>query len=90
MKALTEKQADVLGFVSGFIEEFGGSPSVREIAEEFDISTKAAYERVRAVTKKGYFKSANGRSRGIIPAFNKYGQPVSIRVVVDSAEAIAS
>ena len=43
MKELTARQQQVLLFIQDFTEENVCPPSVREIAEHFSISIKAAY-----------------------------------------------
>ncbi|MBU4319301.1 MAG: transcriptional repressor LexA [Proteobacteria bacterium] len=63
---LTQKQAQVLEFLSEFRHKEGTAPTYREIAGYFGFkSTKAASDHVRALVKKGYVRLHEKRSRGI-------------------------
>lgn len=53
-KPLTEIQFITLEHIKYKIENDGFPPSIREIAEDFGITTKAAYDRLKAIEKKGY------------------------------------
>jgi repressor LexA len=62
MKELTDRQREVLTFISKFIDSHAYPPTIREIADHFEISIKGAHDHVLALKKKGYVKSDN-RSR---------------------------
>lgn len=66
MKELTKKQQEVYGFVVKFITMNGYAPSNREIASNFDITAKGAYDHLHLIEKKGYIKIVPKISRGII------------------------
>ena len=53
MKELTEKQREILLFVSDYTKNIGYPPSLRNIGEHFGFSPKAAFDHVRALTSKG-------------------------------------
>jgi repressor LexA len=62
MKELTDRQREVLTFIIRFINSHTYPPTIREIAEYFEISIKGAYDHVTALKKKGYVKN-DKRSR---------------------------
>jgi repressor LexA len=49
MKILTDKQINVLKFITKVIKESGFSPTIREIADEFEITAKGAYDHLKAI-----------------------------------------
>jgi repressor LexA len=73
MKGITDRQKEVLDFISDFTEENVCPPTVREIGEHFGISLRAVQDHIAALQKKGFISQAAKRSR-------------SIRVIVDTRE----
>ena len=65
MKALTAKQQNVFDFIRKSVGRIGYPPSVREIAQQFGISTRAAYDHLRAIEKKGYIRRDPMKPRAI-------------------------
>lgn len=65
MKGITERQKEVLEFISGFTEENGFPPTVREISEHFQISIRAVQDHIIALQKKGFLSQSQKRSRSI-------------------------
>ncbi|MCA1949877.1 MAG: transcriptional repressor LexA [Treponema sp.] len=65
MKELTERQREVLSFISAFTKAHTYPPTIREIADHFSISVKGAYDHLSALKKKGYLRLADKRSRTI-------------------------
>ncbi len=63
MKALTDRQKEVLEFIARFSEENGYPPTVREIGENFGISLRAVQDHIAACQKKGYLSQCQKRSR---------------------------
>ena len=53
MKDMTQRQREVLGFMRGFAEKHGAPPTVREIAERFQFTPRAAFDHLRALERKG-------------------------------------
>ena len=53
MKELTSRQREVLEFVRIFSERHGVPPAVREIAERFGFTARAAFDHLKALEKKG-------------------------------------
>lgn len=63
---LTKKQAEILKFVRGFIEENGYAPSYREVGAHFGISSTATvHEHVKNLERKGYLTSEPETARSI-------------------------
>jgi len=65
MKQITERQKEVLTFISDFIEENSYPPTVREISDHFDISIRAVQDHLTALQKKGHLSQSEKRSRSI-------------------------
>jgi repressor LexA len=65
MKELTQRQQEVLGFITEYIKDHTYPPTIREIADHFSISVKAAHDHVSAMRKKGCLLSGDRRSRTI-------------------------
>lgn len=65
MKNLTKRQSEVLDFIRVFIESHKYPPTIREIAQNFDISVKGAYDHVKALEKKDVISCDTNRSRAI-------------------------
>ena len=65
MKGITDRQKEVLDFISGFAEENGSPPTVRKISEHFEISIRAVQDYIIALQKKGFLSQSQKRSRSI-------------------------
>lgn len=65
MKALTAKQRNVYEYIRKKVGGIGYPPSVREIAQQFGISTRAAYDHLRAIEKKGHIRRDPMKPRAI-------------------------
>ena len=65
MKGITDRQKEVLTFISSFTEESGFPPTVREISEHFEISIRAVQDHIIALQKKGFLSQAQKRARSI-------------------------
>jgi len=63
MKGLTKRQSEVLSFLYEFKQEKGYSASYRDIARHFGFSTKAAFDHMKALQKKGAISSEDNVSR---------------------------
>ena len=64
-KGLTNRQHEILDFICKFIIERSFAPTVREIADEFGFSEKAAHEHVQALERKKYIAMQPLRPRSI-------------------------
>ena len=75
MKGITERQQQVLNFISDYTAENGYPPTVREISEHFGISIRAIQDHLIALQKKGYLSQAQKRSRSIKVLSDSQNQP---------------
>lgn len=64
-KTLTKRQQQILNFITNYIEDTGYPPTVRDIANAFDISSKGAYDHMLAIEKKGYIRRDPTKPRAI-------------------------
>jgi repressor LexA len=60
MKELTPRQREVLIFITEYISTYTYSPTIRDIADHYEISVKGAYDHVAALKKKGRIKADRG------------------------------
>ena len=65
MKQITERQQEVLNFISDFTRENHYPPTVREIGDHFGISLRAVQDHIAALQKKGYLSQSQKRARSI-------------------------
>jgi repressor LexA len=66
MEQLTLRQQEVLEFVTGYINEHGFPPSLREIGKKLSVSgTLGVMKHLDALEKKGYLRRQEGSTRGI-------------------------
>ena len=74
MKALTEKQKNILEFINEFVQREHMAPTVYEIADEFQIKTSTVFAHLRALQRKNQLtRSSKARSialTGDKPRFN--------------------
>lgn len=63
MKQITERQREVLNFISEFTDNNAFPPTVREIGEHFGISLRAVQDHIAALQKKGALSQCQKRSR---------------------------
>ncbi len=65
---LTQRQKQVLDFISASIEERGYPPTLREIGSHFGIkSTNGVNDHLKALEKKGYLRREDLKSRAMRP-----------------------
>lgn len=65
MKELTERQREVLSFITFYVTKHAYPPTIREIADNFSISVKGAYDHLSALKKKNRLRLGDKRSRTI-------------------------
>ena len=65
MKKLTERQKEILDYISAYILTNGRSPSLREIGEAFGFSHIAARDAVSALVKKGWLEKKDNGLRSL-------------------------
>ncbi|MBQ9243272.1 MAG: transcriptional repressor LexA [Proteobacteria bacterium] len=67
-KALTKRQAGVYVYIYDYVQENHYPPTVREIADAFDIkSTNGVVEHLKALARKGFIEKDGFKSRAIRP-----------------------
>ena len=68
---LTDRQRQVLDFISDSIRKWGYPPTLREIGSHFGIrSTNGVNDHLRALEKKGFLHREDLKSRALRPVFN--------------------
>jgi len=66
--ALTERQREILDFITASITERGYPPTLREIGEHFGIrSTNGVNDHLKALEKKGHLRREDLKSRAMRP-----------------------
>src|SRR6266404_9701807 len=66
--ALTQRQREILDFISASIVERGYPPTLREIGLHFGIrSTNGVNDHLKALEKKGYLEREDLKSRALRP-----------------------
>ncbi len=74
--ALTQRQRDILDFISASINERGFPPTLREIGEQFQIrSTNGVNDHLKALEKKGHLRREDLKSRAMRPILQPPGMP---------------
>jgi repressor LexA len=63
MKEMTARQKQVLSFIANYIKKNSYPPTIREIADHFEISVKGAHDHITALRKKGHLRQADKRPR---------------------------
>ena len=64
-KELTKRQQQVLDFIVDYTRDSGYPPTVREMADAFSMSSKGAYDHLKAIEKKGYIRRDPAKPRAI-------------------------
>jgi repressor LexA len=79
--ALTQRQRDILDFISASIAERGFPPTLREIGEHFSIrSTNGVNDHLKALEKKGHLRREDLKSRAMRPVLpDGSGEVVPLR-----------
>lgn len=65
MKGITDRQKEVLNFISDYTENNSFPPTVRDISNHFGISLRAVQDHIAALQKKGYLSQCQKRARSI-------------------------
>jgi repressor LexA len=79
--ALTERQREILDFISRSIAKRGYPPTLREIGSHFGIkSTNGVNDHLRALEKKGYLHREDLKSRALRPIVST-GQIVEVPIL---------
>ena len=65
MKGITDRQKEVLTFISTYTEENSYPPTVRDISNHFGISLRAVQDHILALQKKGFLSQSQKKARSI-------------------------
>lgn len=64
--SLTRRQKEILGFIRGFLDENGYSPTLEEIAGHFSLaSLNGVYKHLRALETRGFIRRLASQARSI-------------------------
>src|SRR3954466_5427298 len=78
--ALTQRQRDILDFISASIVERGFPPTLREIGEHFNIrSTNGVNDHLKALEKKGHLRREDLKSRAMRPLMPDGSEVIPLR-----------
>src|SRR5436190_17581477 len=79
---LTDRQREILDFITRSISARGYPPTLREIGSHFGIrSTNGVNDHLRALEKKGYLHREDLKSRALRPIVSSLGQIVEVPVL---------
>jgi repressor LexA len=73
-RPLTRRQSEVFRFIRGYVEKYGFPPTLREIAEKFDIHHNAAAGHVASLERKKVLRRTPGLARGLVLIGGKDGR----------------
>ena len=65
MRGITDRQKEVLNYISSDTEENSYPPTVRDISEHFGISLRAVQDHILALQKKGFLSQSQKKARSI-------------------------
>ena len=65
MRGITDRQKEVLTYISTYTEENSYPPTVRDISEHFGISLRAVQDHSLALQKKGFLSQSQKKARSI-------------------------
>ena len=88
MKEITDRQRQVLTFISDFAEENSYPPTVREISDHFNISLRAVQDHIAALQRKGFLSLCEKRSRSIRVLAD--GEPKGSRPYIDKVPLLGT
>ncbi len=71
---LTERQKQILDYITSYLGQTGRPPTAREICRAFGFaSPRAATDHIKALVRKGYLQHYPGSARGIRPCVPEAG-----------------
>ncbi len=63
---LTERQAAVLAYIKKYLVKYGYAPSLRAVADRFDMQHTGVVGHLKALQAKGYIRRDKGIARSIV------------------------
>lgn len=65
---MSKREQDVLNYIRAYRNQYGLSPSLREIGEGIGLhSTSSIQKYIQSLTAKGYLQKIEGKTRSLIP-----------------------
>jgi len=93
MLRLTERQREILQWITAYIQSNWRPPTVVEIGEHFGIKGPSAYDIMRSLVKKGYLEKGDHSARSMRPVdlalASEAGIDTRLRRNVQASESIA-
>src|SRR5262245_18555604 len=81
MYRLSERQQQILAFISEFVQNHGFPPSIRDIGPAVDISSTSVVDyNLRVLEREGYLKRTRDVSRGL-ELLSDVSEPRPARIV---------
>lgn len=65
MEALTDKQTELLDYLTSYKEQHGWYPSLSEAAKGLNVTNNAINDRLQGLIRKGWVERTMGVARGI-------------------------
>lgn len=65
-RAATDRQLEVLKYISRYTADHGFPPTFRDIGDHFMITSKGAFEHIQALKAKGYISCEANKSRSMV------------------------
>ena len=81
MRGITDRQKEVLTFISTYTEENSYPPTVRDISNHFGISLRAVQDHILALQKKGFLSQNSRVLTNSLNIYDKYIKIRSIRII---------
>lgn len=82
MKELTERQKEVILFISRFSDEHRYPPTIRDVSRYFGISVKGAYDHIKAIERKGFIRYDENKSRTLEVIGTDEPEPVETTLAI--------
>jgi len=79
---LTARQREILDWITGFIDEHGLPPTVREIGSAFDMQSSSVFDHLQALQRKGYLRRGDLGARDLTVVGHKRSAPGYAKVRV--------
>jgi len=93
MLELTQRQRDILQWITAYIQSNWRPPTVVEIGDHFGVKGASAYNIVRALIKKGYLEKGDHSARSIRPVnlalASEAGIDTRLRRTIQASESIS-
>ncbi len=76
---MTKRQREILNFIEYFVSKFGYSPTLREIADHFSLSSVSnIHQHIENLVNDGYLKKTSGGR--VVPVYKNYQLEKSVKL----------